>query len=97
MIRLAFCLLIIFGVQAMAKDGTVQAPRGNAQIDEEEAFWQSEMGRDVDRLFNEFVSGKKSYDKAYDEFNAKWADKLNNNQVQRPPTQVPNAPFMPVK
>lgn len=73
----------------MAKDGGIQMPRGTTPIDPEEQFWNSEEGRDIKRLFEEFTSGKKSHEQAYEEYNKKWADKPLPNA----PAQVPSAPI----
>lgn len=88
MFRLALVLLIISGGFAMAKDGNFQMPRNGAPIDQDEEFFKTEQGRDIERLFNDFTSGKKSYDDAYDEYQKKWGDKVTDKS----PAQVPNAP-----
>lgn len=82
----------------MAKDGLLTVPENKAApIDEMDEFFKTEMGRDIDRLFNEFTTGKKTYDQAHDEFNAKWGDKLETGNVPPPVTQVPRAPVTRIK
>lgn len=88
MIRLVLLLLLITVGAAMAKDGNFQVPRGGAPIDQDEEFFKTEQGQDIERLFNSFSSGKKSYDEAYDEYQKKWGGKT----TEKPPAQVPNAP-----
>lgn len=93
MIRLALCLFLILGGVAMAKDGSIKAPRDTAPIDSEQQFWNSEEGQDIQRLFEDFRSGKKSFDQAHEEYNKKWADK----PLPQPPAQAPDAPFLPIR
>lgn len=92
MIRILLSLLIM-GAPVMAKDGAFQAPKATAPIDEEEAFWNSEEGRDISRLFEEFSSGKRTYDEAFDEYNKKWADK----PLPQTPKQAPAAPYQKIR
>lgn len=77
----------------MAKDGGILAQDPTAPIDEWEQYMNSEEGRDITRLFEEFSSGKKTYDEVYEEYNKRWADK------PAPPTasQVPDTPFIPIR
>lgn len=77
----------------MAKDGGYQAPKATAPIDQDEAFWNSEEGQDITRMFEEFSSGKRTYDEVFDEYNSKWADK----PIPNAPAQVPSAPYKPVR
>lgn len=78
----------------MAKDGGVKAPKGTTPIDPVEEFFKSEQGQDIDRLFNEFSTGKKTYDQVYDEYHQKWS----NRPPQVPaPGQVPDAPYLPIR
>lgn len=86
-------ILLLLGSPAMAKDGSVQTPNPSAPIDEWEQFMNTEQGQDITRLFEEFSSGRKTYDQVYDEYHKKWADRPS------PPTasQVPNTPFIPIR
>jgi hypothetical protein len=93
MIRFAFCLFLILGGAAMAKDGTVQAPKNAADEDEWQQFLNTEQGQDITRLFEEFSSGKKSFDQTADEYQQKWGGKPLPPTVSR----TPNAPYLPVK
>ena len=92
MIRYVLCFLIIGGA-AMAKDGTVQAPKNNADTSEWEKFMNTEEGQDITRLFEEFTSGKKTFDEAADEYEQKWGGK----QPPPPVSTAPNAPYIPVR
>lgn len=77
----------------MAKDGSYKTPKPTAPIDQEDAFWNSEEGQDITRMFEEFSSGKRTYEEVFDEYNKKWADK----PIPQAPAQAPNAPFLPVR
>jgi hypothetical protein len=93
MIRFVLCFLILIGSSAMAKDGGILAPDPTAPIDAEEQFWNSAEGQDIQRLFEEFRTGKKTYDQAYDEYNKKWADK----PLPKTPSQVPDTPYLRIR
>jgi hypothetical protein len=93
MIRLVICLFLISGGAAMAKDGTIQAPKNQADTDEWDQFMNSDEGQDITRLFEEFSSGKKSFDEVADEYQKKWANKPAA-PTARP---VPNAPYQPIR
>ena len=91
MVRIIVILALIFGGIAMAKDGSVQAPK--VTIDKTEEFFNSPEGQDITRMFDEFTSGKKSYDEVYEEYQKKWGGK----SAADTPAQVPNAPFLPIR
>jgi hypothetical protein len=76
----------------MARDGNVKLPNQAAPIDQEEQFWNSEEGQDIKKLFDDFQSGRKSYDQAFDEYNGKWADKPLPSGAR----MAPNAPTVKV-
>jgi hypothetical protein len=86
-------VLLILGGQSMAKDGTVQAPKNQTDTGEWEQFMNSDEGQDITRLFEEFSSGKKSFDEVADEYQKKWANKPAAPTVR----QAPTAPFVPVR
>jgi hypothetical protein len=86
-------ILLLLGSPAMAKDGSYSPPNPAAPIDQEEAFWNSEEGQDITRMFEEFSSGRRTYEEVFEEYNKKWADK----PLPQPPSQVPNAPFPPLR
>jgi ABC-type glycerol-3-phosphate transport system substrate-binding protein len=81
----------------MAKDGSYKAPSATAPIDQDEEFFNSAMGQDITRLFDEFSSGKKTFDEAADEFNAKWGQELAGPNQSAPLKQTPNTPYVPVR
>lgn len=78
----------------MAKDGNYKPPKANsAPIDQEAEFWKSEEGQDIERLFNEMQSGKKTFEETRREYNEKWADKPLPNA----PKQTPDAPYSSIR
>ena len=54
MVRILVILSLILGGIALAKDGSVQAPK--ATIDKDDEFLNSPRGQDITRLFEEFRS-----------------------------------------
>jgi hypothetical protein len=90
--RALVILLLLMG-PVMAKNGQSAGGKAGVAIDEGDAFWKTEEGQDIVRLFEEFRSGKKSYDKAYDEYNKKWADK----PIDKGGRQALDAPYLKVK
>lgn len=77
----------------MAKDGTVQPPKNKADTERWEQFLNSPEGQDITRMFEEFSSGKRSFDEIADEYQKKWANQPAPPSVQQSPT----APFVPVR
>lgn len=77
----------------MARNETVQPPKNQADTDPWEQFMGSEEGQDISRLFEEFRTGKKTYDEVYEEYNKKWADKPLPNTV----APSPDAPYSPIR
>jgi ABC-type glycerol-3-phosphate transport system substrate-binding protein len=96
MVRVLIFLSLIFGGIAMAKDGNYKPKAPAAPIDQDEEFFNSPMGQDITKLFDEFTSGRKTYDQAADEFNQKWGGELSQGGNPTP-KQAPSAPFNPVR
>lgn len=84
-------ILALGAVTVMAKETPYKPTSPNTPISPEEEFFNSEEGQDITRMFDEFTSGKKTYDEVYEEYNKKWADK----PLPQPPSQVPQAPLKP--
>lgn len=95
MIRLAFCLFLIFGgAAAMAKDGSVQVPKRPEQprtADEE--FFASEEGRDIEQRMERVRKGEIDLQTAIREYRQKWHNGkppvLDNDPAPLGPT-IPN-------
>jgi len=91
MIRPVLCILLLAAGPAFAAPGAVETPRQTAPIDPMEEYWKSEEGRDVQRLFDEYLAGKKTFEQTREEYNRKWSGK----PLPASPSQVPDAPLTP--